>query len=233
MRFLLPLVLLAASRLPAVEMVSGKDGKPITYESIELDPKTPKTALLLRNGSTVTTLKLSDIDTKTLPEAQRDQLADFTKKQNADGLILLDDEWINRDEHLLKLDKRFTYEKKLHRGGRNVIKVENPQKVRVTLGLRGMGNGLTNDKNNNEGKGLEFSVEPGKVKTLSGIPDGEFYYYFLFETDDDTKLKVLKTSSVKLENTVYTLTMKESSEGTLKVEDAGTIDVPPEMRYKR
>jgi hypothetical protein len=226
------LLLILMAVLPAhAETLATKDGKSLAYETIEIDPKTPKTALLLRSGTSVTTLKLSEVDPAALPDTQRQLLLDFTKQQNGDGLILLDDEWINRDEHLLKLDKRFAYEKKLHRGTGNVIKVINPQKQRVTLGVRGVGE-IPGDGKGIDGKGLEFSVEPLKSKQLTGFPDGTYFFYFVFASEDDSKLHVEKTEPIKLKNVIYELTMAAAADG-LKTQNMGTIDIPPEMRFAK
>jgi hypothetical protein len=220
MRILVLLMLLMLSvTIHAADPLTTRDGKTIPYDTIELEPKTPKTALLLRQGTSVTTLKLSEVDPAALPKEQREQLEAYTKQQKEAGLILLDDEWLNRDEHLLKLDQRFAYEKKLHRNGRNLIKVKNPDKRRVTLGLRC------------EGKGLEFRVEPGKTKSLSGIPDGDYSFYFVFETEGDASLEVEQSGTITLKNTEFDLSMAQSADGKgIATRPVGSIEVPKAMR---
>ncbi len=200
------------------ETLATKDGRALAYETIEFEPKTPKTAILLRTGSKLTTLKLSEVESSALPPVERDALAAFAKAEKQEGLILFDDEWINRDEHLLKLDKRFTYEKKIHRSGKNVLKVVNPGTTRVTLGLR------------SGGKGLEFSVEPGKTKALGGLSDGEYSFYFVFETEGDQALDIHQSEKIDFKNVEYTLTMAPDAKNGLKTTPAGTIEIPKEMR---
>jgi hypothetical protein len=225
MRTLIALGLfLLASAIPAAETVATKDKRSIAYDTIEFDPKTPKTAIFLRAGSSLTVLKLSEVERAELPAAQRDQLDAFTKAQKKEGLVLVDDEWINRDEYLLKLDPRFDYPKKLRRTGTNVLKVVNPGERRVTLGVRS-GDTIKKDQ-----KGLEFSVEPGKTKALGGIPDGKYSFYFVFETEGDASLEVHQSESMAFKNVEYTLTMAPSAKGGIRTTPVGSIDIPPAMR---
>lgn len=213
------ILLLALAALASAETLVCKDGRKLVYDTLELEPKTPKTALLVKHGKQLTTLKLSEVDPAELPETQRELLATFIKDKKAERVILLDDEWLNRNEHLLKKDERFAYEAKLRRNGANVIKVVNPQKVRVTLGLR------------TEGKGLEFSVEPKKTRILSGIPHGSYFFYFVFETEGDQELDIHQSEPVELKMVEYTLTMAPGGkEGALMTKPAGRIAVPADMR---
>ncbi len=223
MNLRLTLLLLAVAAAPAfaVETLKTRNGRTLDYETLICDPSTPKTAVTLKNGSTITALKLSEIDLAALPEADRTRIAAYTKEQKSKAVILLEDEWVNRDEYLLKSDKRFAYDKKLHRVGTSLLELVNDEKVRVTIGLR-----ITIKADT---FGTEFSVESGKKKSIQ-VPDGTYLAYVVRETENDTELSVTEHHPGALKNLHLTLTVGGDSKDAVKGKDAGTIAIPQEMR---
>ena len=217
---LLLLALATASGF-AAETLATKDGRKLDYETLICDPSTPKTAVTLKNGTAITALKLSELDLAALPAADRGKIAAYTKEQKSKAVILLEDEWVNRDEYLLKSDKRFAYDKKLHRVGTSLLELVNDEKVRITIGLR--------IKINADTFGTEFSVESGKKKSIQ-VPDGTYLAYVVRETENDAELSVTEHHPGALKNVHLRLSVGGDSKDLIQGKDAGTIAIPPEMR---
>jgi hypothetical protein len=220
MRHLALLLLLATASAAEITTLAGAK---LGYDTLDCDPKRPKSCFVLKQGATITTLKQSELDPAALPEAVRAQLAAYAAAQAAEGLILYDDEWIDRDGQLLKTDPRFSYPKKFHAVGRNRFILKNISDKRLTIGIRPTGEAP--DKR----RGYELAVPPFKEKAIQ-MPDGEFVMLLVNETADDAELMVSESEPVTLQNMALTVTYPVAEGEGMRMKPAGTISVPEGMR---
>jgi len=224
MRFLPTLLMFALclAGLPAAELATS-DGKTVTYDSIDCDPATPRSAIVLKEGERITTLRLSQVAIKALPAEIRAKVEAFTAKQRQAGLVLLDDEWVDRDGHLLKSDERFAYPRKLRPLGNNRFTLDNKGARRITVGVRPVGEAAGKQR------GLEVSVQPDKQRTIQ-LPDGEYTLLVVSEVDGGAELDVSRTDPIKLTKHHYTLVVGIPVADGLTLTPAGRIAVPEAMR---
>ncbi len=202
-----------------------RDGKTWTYDSIDVDPSRPKSTYVLKSAGTVVSLKLSEVDPAELPTGLRAQVDTFVAAQADAGLILYDNEWIDRDGHLLKTDPRFAYPRKLVPAGRNRFELVNRGPARITVGIRPVA--APNEKQ----RGYEIAVDPGKSRTIQ-LGDGAYGMLLVTASPDDSELAVEEAEPVVLEHTRYQLTIG-AKENTLKTRAVGTIAIPADMRRAR
>lgn len=224
MRMLSLLLLVMAASAAEIKTIAGRT---IEYETLDCDPKRPKSCFVLKQGPVITTLKQSELDPKLLPEALRKQLDDFAAAQADEGLILFDDEWIDRDGHLLKTDVRFSYPRKFKAIGPNRFTLVNHSEKRITIGIRPTGDAP--DKR----RGYELAVPAGKEKTIQ-MPEGEFVMLVVCEIGDGSEVAVGESEPTMLQNMALTITYTgtEVANG-MKLKPVGTIPVPEGMRRRK
>lgn len=216
----LTLVLLASHAFAAE--ITLRDGRTVAYDSLECDPKNPKTCFVLRQGDTITSLRLSEIAPEQIPADAKKQLDAYVAEQKQIGLMLFEDEWIDRNGHLLKTSPDFAYPKKLRPLGGNRFTLDNRTAERITIGIRPIG-----DREGQE-RGLELVVAGGKTKTIQ-LPDGEYHILLVSETEGDAELAVGRSDPVKLDKHHYTL-VHGAKEGGMNITPVGRIAVPKELR---
>lgn len=222
MRLLLALLWLAA--LPAAELAT-LDGRTHSYDSIDCDPSTPRSAIVLKQDELITTLRLSQVAPTALPPALQTRISEYTAKQLAAGLVLLDDEWVDRDGHLLKRDERFAYPRKLRPIGDNRFTLDNKGARRFTIGVRPVGDAVGKER------GLEVSVAPGKQRTVQ-LPDGDYTLLVVSEVEGGAELDVSRSDPITLTRHHYTLVVGVAVANGIKLTPAGRIAVPAAMRAK-
>ncbi|GDY13402.1 hypothetical protein LBMAG53_22800 [Planctomycetota bacterium] len=219
MRFALLLVVVAAA---AAAELATKDGRKLTYDTIDCDPSLPKATFLLRTGTTLTSLRLNEVEPAALPKELQEKITAFSKKQLDAGMVLHEEEWLNRNETLLRLDKRFTYKKKVPRSGKNTIEITNREEANITIGIR----------RKVDGTGLEVTIEPNRTRGFGQLADGAYYFYIVRPMAGDRELDVQKTDGVDVrKEVIYSLTIGAVDGGTpLRGVPAGTIPVPDQWR---
>lgn len=194
-----------------------KDGTSLKYHTIVCNPKKPKFGFRIKGPSGGRIIKFSQVNMKDLPEKMQKTIEDFTKKQNEKNLVLYKDEWNNRNEMLLKTDKRFTYKKLIRRTGNNKFILENKSKGVITIGVRW------------RGKGYETTAQPNSKSRIVGLHNGEYTFYVAEESEDKKFLNVTKYENIKLNNVIYSLTYGVKGKGKgnemMKGEFAGQIPI--------
>jgi len=192
-----------------------KDGTILKYHTIVCNPKKPKFGLRIKGPSGGRIIKFSQVNMTDLPADFQKKIKAYTKKQNEKKLVLYKDEWNNRNEILLKTDKRFSYKKLIRRTGNNKFILENKSKGVVTIGVRW------------KGKGYETTAEPGKKSRIVGLHNGDYTIYVAEESEDKKFLNVTRYKDIKLNNVIYTLMygIKVGAKGGMKGEFAGQIAI--------
>ena len=180
----------------AAAQITTTAGEVVPYDSIDFDPSQPRMAYGIKHGNSIRMLTLDEVDRTTLPADMQATFDTYATEQKALGIILYGDEWVDRNELLLKSDERFGYDSRLRRAGPNKLIVHNKYNEKVTLGLR-------YPKKN---QGTEFSVPAGEKKTLTYIPNGDYQMYSVYEADNGVELIVIEEKPVSMNRVHFTLT---------------------------
>jgi hypothetical protein len=215
----LGLIIITIAAIQSAEIVTA-DGTRIAYEQITCNPKMPRLAFGVRTESGLKSYKLSEIDHSSLPTEMQEKIAAYTAERLEAGEVLHDNEWVNRNELLLRSDERFSYKRKLRRQGTNLFTLKNQGDTETTIGLR------------NGSYGYEISAGGSAEDTVRHLPDGTYQMLVATVTEDDTAIVVESMAKpITLKHTHYTLTtgLDKGEKGKF----VGMIVIPEEMRRKR
>jgi hypothetical protein len=211
MRIPLTLLLAALAAAAEIELI---DGRRIPYDSLVIMMESPRQAVTAKAKDGMQAFRYSQVRIASLPKADQDAIAAFIRGKKAKRIVLRDDDWVNRNETLLRGDPRFAYARKLVRVGASSFTVKNTLDELVTIGVR-IGD-----------RGYELSIEPKKSKGMQ-VPDGTLFFYMAFESADGASLVVQKSEEISLTRTAYTLTVVK---GTDDEAVAGIIPIPEDER---
>lgn len=210
------LLALSATAAWSAEIVT-KAGRHIEYEDLIIALENPKLAFTVKTRKGTEIFKLSEIDLTSLDRVEQREVATFIKNKKAQRIVLKNDEWVNRNEMLLREDPRFASAKKLVRVGDSLVDVKNTTDGLVTIGVRVGAKGE---------KGYELSIDAGKTKGLQ-VPDGKMFYYMAFEAPDGKRLVVQRSKDIELAKTHLSV---EIVVGDKPEDVAGFIDIPEEYQ---